>query len=363
MDTEMIPVKSAQVSPADFDTGGDLVWKTKTIYVKSKGETQPYNIRRNGHLTEGVGSGRYKVNNLGMGSTGPKHVVASRSKEGIQTGPPNCLIQPVDTLVSHPDVYDFSSGVATPGPTYKPRSERGYKKSIGLPAKEVAAEGPGPAAYDTRDKEEQGPAYTIARRVPLAGYGKQREFTPGPNQYTLPETVGNGPAAVLTYKPFEVAQGAHPGPADYTIKDTTLKKTPTHAFAQRTKPHFPDILQYPDTGSHNPAPCDYSDAALETISKNRGPKFSMGRKLKRFRGDVGPGPAAYFPQLPRNKQGFSITKKPTKSIGESTPASNSYDIKRNLTNKGEAIGPKFSLRSRHSPFVYSGFRNINVIRG
>ena len=45
--------------------------------------------------------------------------------------------------VSHPDVYDFSSGVATPGPTYKPRSERGYKKSIGLPAKEVAAEGPG----------------------------------------------------------------------------------------------------------------------------------------------------------------------------------------------------------------------------
>ena len=61
--------------------------KTLTILIPGKA-----------HLTAGVGPGRYKVDNLGIGKEGRRCVVRSRYKEGVQTGPPNALVQPVDTL-------------------------------------------------------------------------------------------------------------------------------------------------------------------------------------------------------------------------------------------------------------------------
>lgn len=107
------------------------------------------------HLTCSTGAGHYKVVNRNIGS-GLKHSASSRHKNGINIGPPNSCIQPVDTFGKHSMLPQLTIvifmhycvlGVETPGPDYRPNSPywgRGPKHHFGVCLQKKSAETPGP---------------------------------------------------------------------------------------------------------------------------------------------------------------------------------------------------------------------------
>lgn len=107
-------------APSDHTTDKDLVWKDqKTITLKQKGTTWPYDTRSKSHyntiympvhkqaisflspeyaeVTCSPGSGHYYRKDGDTGA-GTKRAVSARHREGLHVGYPNGMIQPVDTL-------------------------------------------------------------------------------------------------------------------------------------------------------------------------------------------------------------------------------------------------------------------------
>ena len=169
------------------------------------------------HLTCSAGAGHYKVVYRDVGSA-TKRSVSSRHKDGINIGPPNHCIQPVDTFGKHftsaTNSY-FSTitcaGVETPGPDYTPNSpywDTGPKHHFGVRLRQKSAETPGPGKIsmtvhwtnNTRVFTKGPGAYALQRgpesaQVPIIGEKLYTDNDPGypaPNAYDIPEATGTG---------------------------------------------------------------------------------------------------------------------------------------------------------------------------
>ena len=49
------------------------------------------------HINDSVGPLRYNIEHNSVGSYGPGFSMSARHKEGVNAGPPNALVHPVDT--------------------------------------------------------------------------------------------------------------------------------------------------------------------------------------------------------------------------------------------------------------------------
>lgn len=409
-------------SAADNDTSSPLTWKDKRITLKGKGKTRVFNIADDAHLNDSVGPAHYCVEHKKTGTSGPKWSTSSRYPEGVITGPPNRLVQPVD-----------ANGYGGPGPKYRPGSNcwgRGPHKSFGNGRRDCTKDTPGPAEYTIEGATPEGPAYTLAKRLPpplqwqqainkdspgpgaydigttvgkvvaksITGRHVEEEkcWGPAPNLYSLPDNITDVPTAPLTYRPFERNEGPHPGPTKYSITNTHLPKAAAYSMRKTGKASFPDILNYPIIAQlhKTPGPGHYQDN--RNASKNDEPKFSigkraksaknsvpgpnhyavreahrldcksppsysMGRRVKPVDNRISPGPASYYPQVSSDSKGYSMSGRPKSSKKFVTPAPDNYNLSKGQTVKGVSHGGAASFKSRASPYVYSGFQATQVL--
>ncbi|XP_064632595.1 uncharacterized protein LOC135490941 [Lineus longissimus] len=92
--------KSAyNVGPADYNTLCDI-GKGHRMTLKEKGKMMAFGIRED-QMNGSVGPAGYNVTYKDTGTTGPRLSMSRRHSEGINTGPPNSLVQPVDTIGKH----------------------------------------------------------------------------------------------------------------------------------------------------------------------------------------------------------------------------------------------------------------------
>ncbi|CAH1782578.1 unnamed protein product [Owenia fusiformis] len=406
-------------SPADYHTESDIIWNHKSTTIKGKGKMC---VTGQDPMNNSIGPASYKVENFATGRDGRKIRIADR--ETVSTGPPDKLVQPVDT-----------HGHNTPGPNHRPNSSywgRGPKKSIGtrLKEKRVDRPGPGPAEYTIHDLndpkiEKAGFKYSFGIRFPsplqwrLATHddspapntynlgttvgsaiaksisGRQpvlkNDFVPAPNKYHLPDKMQTSSrSCTMTYRSFDCYEGPHPSPAHYTINKVSLKKAPAYSLRLRLKYHAGEDC------STNPAPGEY--CKIKKFTDNDGPAYSMGKRGRSAKNDVpgpnhysaakctvppnakktpsfsiskrfeapdskknSPGPAAYSVKPPQQGPSYSMTKRPKSKKKMNTPAANSYCLKFGQNVKGLHTGPKATLKSRASPFVYSGINKQQIV--
>ncbi|XP_028407861.1 outer dense fiber protein 3-like [Dendronephthya gigantea] len=111
-----------------------------------------------------------------------------------------------------------------------------------------------------------------------------------------------------------------------------------------------------------PGPNHYNITIPCKPNARKAPEFSMGQAKKEVSDSSGPGPAAYCPKVKKTDQGYSMSSRPRplKTI-KPTPAPNAYKICKGQTSKGVNNGCSASLKSRASPYVYSGFPNLTRI--
>ena len=72
------------------------VW-TSSLTCSQQVQSTIWMLAEDAHLTCSAGAGHYKVVYRDVGSA-TKHSASSRHKDGINIGPPNHCIQPVDTF-------------------------------------------------------------------------------------------------------------------------------------------------------------------------------------------------------------------------------------------------------------------------
>eukprot|EP00118_Oscarella_pearsei_P002316 m.10214 g.10214 ORF g.10214 m.10214 type:complete len:508 (+) comp22030_c0_seq3:125-1648(+) len=397
--------------PDNYSTSQDVVWKRKTKALKSKGETRPYNIKPDAHLTCSIGAGGYLVCTGDTGRNATKTTIGA--KQNVATGPPNSHVHPVDT-----------HGFKTPGPDYQPTSDRPFAKTFGLKGRDEDPDtpGPGPGAYETKlemgksysfgiqlnpkiDNSIPGPAkYNIATTMetPLAKSLSSKhkvidsKIVPSPDTYDIQRYTSRGPRHSMTYRAFETEVSRQPGPGDYDPdKDSGQKRLPSFSCRRSCRPCYPDILSYPEfslmknpgPGTHrvdiskNDKPSHSFGKRIEPIpnafpgpnhyqrrfpchpNSARAPKYSMGKRLNRTGSNtsVGPGPAAYFPDKQKQTPSYSMSSRHTRSRGDATPAPNAYSVPSGQTRRGRGRAQSATLKGRPSPFVYSGFRNITSL--
>ncbi|XP_046354323.1 uncharacterized protein LOC124133829 [Haliotis rufescens] len=407
--------------PADYPCGANLIWNHRTVTLK--GRVGKSYLEEKG--ASDIGPAMYDTMNP-MGSCGPCFSMASKHTcIDVVSGPPDDLVQPVDT-----------HGFETPGPDFRPNSGywgRGPKKSFGSrrPVFFQDKPGPGPGDYDIPDSN-RGPSYSLARRLNNSDETTRRKKKkdPAPNTYDVGSTIGKtvaisiagrrkehpksiekaGPAAnaytlktsfdpffkaaTMSYRWFDVNAPIEPGPADYHVRNVTLRKDPVFTCRQRCKPSFPDPLSYPTVspgpGKYNvrketqnnddpafsmgsrrtnrqkgggPAPNQYSVEKFQKPGAERAPAFTMGRRFESPDSKVSPGPAAYNLQTtmaggPR----YTMSKRlPKYTTGVIIPAPNAYRPPSAQTYKGLRTKLGLKLKSRASPFVYSGFKTNRIV--
>ena len=404
-------------SPADNDTGKPLEWRDCSITLKGKGKTTPYDVRADAHLNDSVGPLQYRVEHRTLGKGGPKPSIAALNR--VHGGPPNRLVQPVDT-----------HGVENPAPTYRPNSAywgHGPEKSFGGARRTKTPEGPGPAEYDVKEiGKREGPAFSLAKRLPpplkwqeststdspgpgayqldttigkavaksLTGrhYPEMKDCGPAPNLYSLPDKILDAPSAPMPYRWVEPQERPHPGPDVYSITKCDLPNAPDFSMRKHTRPCFPDILHYPLISNEQPrVPGPGSYEEQRNLSENDKPKFSMrkitkkpqssvpgpnhyhiqvtskpdaktapafsmGKRLSAVDSRQTPGPAAYYPSPSYAGTGYSMTKRPKATKKFVTPAPNAYPNHCGQTRTGVFRGAAATLKSRGSPYVYSGIQ-------
>ncbi|XP_066284297.1 uncharacterized protein [Branchiostoma lanceolatum] len=399
--------------PADYDTKQDLVWKRRTVTLKEKGRTYPYDVKPEKHVTCSLGPATYAVRSRETGSKGPKFGIQSRRPHGVNPGYPDLRVQPVDT-----------HGFKTPGLSYRPNSRywgRGPKPSMGQAIAQRFPDGPGPAEYTIMDVRYM-PCYSLAKRLPdltpvpgkegpppnnydlgtTVGTGvstslrsrhniKKKYYTPSPNTYAAREQWHLAPTAQLTYRWFEPKAETRPSPTDHTITKANCRKGPSYSMAKRMAPCWPDVLNYPSKvkgdvpgpGNYNlpslltndgtahsigrrpasskddrPGPTHYNLPERPPHAKSA-PRYSMGQRVYPPDKKVGPGPAAYSPRVPTGgapKYSMGGRKKAAKK--ELTPGPDNYTVRKGQAARGTTLGPKVTLKGRPSPWIYSGFSNM-----
>ncbi|XP_065909420.1 uncharacterized protein [Dysidea avara] len=419
------PKKSEQrPTPGDHEIAGDMSWDSdkKTFIVSPKGKTWPYGPREDAHLTCSTGAGHYKVVYGDTGS-GIKQSVSSRHKGGINVGPPNSSVQPVDTF-----------GVKTPGPDYRPNSPywgRGPQHHIGVRLKPKSAEtpGPGPGAYALpsdvdsitgpligeqlyRENDPEYPAPNAYDIPETVGTGLKKSFgimyddvasknkNPPPNRYYIRNLKGNAPS--MTYRAFPWPLETRPGPSDHDpVAQSIHPRASDYSCRKKCLPVFPDILNYsaeyetvsvPGAGEYNydrdfqensnpaysmgtllpakpndhPGPNHYHLQHTNRSNIARVPSYTMGQTLSKpkNKGET-PAPWDYQPDVDNTKlrvPTYSMTPRRKDSNKSKGPSPNAYNISRGQTHKGSSTGKSCSFSSRHSPHQYAGFPTAALAR-
>ncbi|KAJ8302266.1 hypothetical protein KUTeg_021253, partial [Tegillarca granosa] len=176
-----------------------MIWIQKKSTLK--GRIKSYFDEEAAKSCTEIGPAKYYVPNKTIKvNAGPKYSIAHKQSSTVYTGPPNSLVHPVDT-----------HGYSVPGPNYRPNSRylgRGHKKSFGASWKLPKIHGPGPADYKVPSLRAGGPSYSFGSKLP-----------PPPKPVC-------------------------PGPADYSINYSNMRKSPIYTHRQRTKPSFPESLHY-----------------------------------------------------------------------------------------------------------------------
>ncbi|XP_076102274.1 sperm-tail PG-rich repeat-containing protein 2-like isoform X6 [Mytilus galloprovincialis] len=370
--------------PADYGTSGDLIWKKKYAI---KGRATCYFDEEASKYCTVIGPAKYNVRNKQFGMEGLKYSMAHKQPGDIITGPPNNIVQPSDT-----------HGYATPGPNYRPNSRywtRGQKKSMGAAQKKNIRDGPGPADYSV-SATYSGPSYSFGVKLPPAP-NIQRTIakeTPAPSTYypTIPERYHK--RTTLAYKWFEVEEPVRPGPGDYTLTTANMKKDPAYSVRQQTHPSYPESLNYvPKSQSDVPGPGNYHIS--RDVMENESPAYSMRQQLKAVENDVpapnkyeyekkriergskfsmgkrftlpnsmkdSPGPGTYSPKQLKCSPKYSMKgRTPIISKSGNTPSPNSYSIPPEIKVDDKKAG--VTIKSRASPYVYSGFRSTKLADG
>ncbi|XP_013384875.1 uncharacterized protein LOC106154883 [Lingula anatina] len=395
--------------PADYDTSTDMEWRDKFISQKNKGRMCIYDIRSDAHINDSIGPSRYNSQYYNCGTMGPRYTV--RAPVAVPGEPPNRLVQPVDTHgVNNPGPgYRPSSKYWGRGP----------EKSFGCSRKDETEEGPGPAEYTVSDEyrgpayslaqrlpspkqwkeatsttDNPAPnAYDLGTTVgetvaiSITGRPKTREVDdgPAPNMYTLPNIICQSPTAkTLAYRWFEIKEAPQPSPAHYSLTDTNLKRSPAYTCAKRTSGNcfLPYELFAPGPGSYDPnlkyteykapafsvrerakspkhqvpGPAHYSIKLLHKPDAKKAPGYTMAQRFEPPCSKVSPGPAAYSPKVKDEGPRYSMTKRHQFIKKFETPSPNAYRPKSSWkSRKGRGFGQPVTLKSRFSPYVYSGF--------
>ncbi|XP_076102282.1 uncharacterized protein LOC143071653 isoform X7 [Mytilus galloprovincialis] len=304
--------------PADYGTSGDLIWKKKYAI---KGRATCYFDEEASKYCTVIGPAKYNVRNKQFGMEGLKYSMAHKQPGDIITGPPNNIVQPSDTHA-------------------------------------IAKETPAPSTYYP----------------------------------TIPERYHK--RTTLAYKWFEVEEPVRPGPGDYTLTTANMKKDPAYSVRQQTHPSYPESLNYvPKSQSDVPGPGNYHIS--RDVMENESPAYSMRQQLKAVENDVpapnkyeyekkriergskfsmgkrftlpnsmkdSPGPGTYSPKQLKCSPKYSMKgRTPIISKSGNTPSPNSYSIPPEIKVDDKKAG--VTIKSRASPYVYSGFRSTKLADG
>ena len=402
--------------PLEYNTSKNLVWKQKTITIK--GKTKSRAGFEGLSSDESVGPASYNVTHGNLGTSAPKYKIGRKVE--VDVGPPNALVQPVDTLRfdnPSPARYRPSSGYWDRGVT--------VKGSFGLAIKEKSpVTSPGPAEYNVPRDKHRGPAYSFGSR--LKPTGTEESSTPGPgtyeigttigkslaksvsgrnaapknnnypspNTYNPPSTLANGPKHSMTYRPFETKPETRPGPSEYSLPKINLPRAPQYSCRQQCPLDYPYVLHHwkphtlvinpevgPDTYDPNkdfsnndapaysmgkrfgkkvdqcPGPASYYIKTAHKPDANRSPAFPMGKRIEQRLKREGPGPAAYYPKVNTSAPSYSMGRRNKKIDGLVSTTPAPNAYQSNLDENLRHGVSGVTLKGRPSPFVYSGFKS------
>ncbi|XP_071083971.1 uncharacterized protein [Haliotis cracherodii] len=391
--------------PADYTCGENLIWNHRTVTLK--GRVGKSCLEQKG--ASDIGPAMYDTMNH-MGSCGPCFSMASKHTciDGFETPGPDFRPNsgywgrgPKKSFGSkRPDFFPDNPGPG-PGDYDIPDSNKGPSYSLAKrlnnsdeTIRRKKKKDPAPNTYDVGS--------TIGKTVAISIAGKRKEHPrsiekagPAANAYTLKTSFDPFfKAATMSYRWFDVNAPVEPGPADYHVRHVTLRKDPVFTCRRRCKASFPDPLSYPTVspgpGKYNvrkdiqnnddpafsmgsrrphrlkgggPAPNQYSVEKFPKPGTERAPAFTMGRRFGSPDSKVSPGPAAYNLQTttaggPR----YTMSKRLPKYVtGFIIPAPNAYRPPSAQTNKGLRRKLGLKLKSRASPFVYSGFKTNRIV--
>ena len=327
--------------PNKYSTDRDMVWRDRGFPMIGKGRAEE-------HSTCSLGPAAYHVKHANFGSSDAK--ISLGLRPDVHHGPPHTLVHPVDT-------HKFE----TVGPAeYRPSSAHwgnNIERSFGLSLrKERSTVHPGPAEYDIRgdDSKLRGPAYSLAKRLPMVtgtqddtpgpgaydigttiGNAVAKSITsrqpflenlwaPAPNTYSIPSSLGEAAKCSMTYQAFEKRIDPHPSPAAYKPNLTNLQKAANHSCRKVCRPVYPDILNYAEYDlmkNQVVGPGRYDHK--KEFSKNDAPSYSMGSRMKPNSGET-PGPASYK------------IKVPTRPDAKRAPA---FPMGVRIESKRETVGP------------------------
>ncbi|OWF48748.1 uncharacterized protein LOC110452661 [Mizuhopecten yessoensis] len=401
--------------PSDYTTTGDLIWKKKNSTLKSRGKS--FFDEEAARSCTVIGPAKYNVEHK-LGKDGPKYSIAHKQSPVIYTGPPNSKVQPADThgfqtpgpnyrpnssywKRGHEKSFGSARNISyteNPGPgdycIKDPPAGVSYSFGSKLPPtpsvkRATYTESPGPGTYNL------GTTIGKATSVSISGKAKETDLGvfqgPSPATYYLRNSMNfNRKPITLAYRWFGRDEPKTPGPADYSVSKKNLKTNPIYSNRQHTKPSFPDSLNYtskgegdlPGPGSYNlsknfvkndspaysmrqkirahetenPAPNSYKAEQNDTVPGGRkAPSFSMGRQFEVPDSKVSPGPAAYTPSLAESTPKYTMTSRPKSNRRGGNPAANAYKVPSAFGQASAA-----TLKSRASPYVYSGFRTTKI---
>ncbi|VDI04997.1 Hypothetical predicted protein [Mytilus galloprovincialis] len=211
--------------------------------------------------------------------------------------------------------------------------------------------------------------------------------TPAPGFYSMKSSIGSEHSVSMK-------EPVRPGPGDYTLTTANMKKDPAYSVRQQTHPSYPESLNYvPKSQSDVPGPGNYHIS--RDVMENESPAYSMRQQLKAVENDVpapnkyeyekkriergskfsmgkrftmpnsmkdSPGPGTYSPKQLKCSPKYSMKgRTPIISKSGNTPSPNSYSIPPEIKVDDKKAG--VTIKSRASPYVYSGFRSTKLADG
>ncbi|KAI8913439.1 hypothetical protein EDD86DRAFT_273915, partial [Gorgonomyces haynaldii] len=340
------PLKSKNVTPSPFhynDTVNSFGKNNLSYTMSGRFDFQE---------EETPGPDRYLPRQeFGPTSGQPKYSFGHKPKTKEESSPGPLDYQVPPTRPDFPKGPSFTMGHRIqeiqhdkyPGPDrYYPQIISSEKTASlkGIHKENKQSKTPGPANYIMPQDLFSGPRYTLtARNIPY----EDDQFigpNPGPADYnphpqlTLPSTpsysLGSrpkeriktqevpGPQAYLpkdgqikdNHHPKVTLKGRYkskveltPGPADYSTLDVFSQLHPAQ-LVKSQKRHVGDRLK--SKVEQTPGPAEYT-ITEKSLTKPKGPAYSLRKRLESKTGDVTPAPTAYKAQQP--KMGAAVTMK------------------------------------------------------
>lgn len=389
--------KRGTPAPNKYNTSTSFVWgKCKTFTMKQKFPST---------LPSSLGPGPAAYAGIAKSLGGPKHTMVGRPK----TGAMHCLLS---SLVRNPDP-------TVPGPQYSPYKDEWLDRPVtfGIKHKLKRKEKrPGPSNYTIKD-EPTGPKWKIASRYrddgkergpgpakynlkPLfpekksVSMGikhaiiKDKNPTPGPNEYNKDRKFFTDPGYTLQYRWYETKPEKSPGPGHYRVdKNPTLATSPAYTIKKPWRKS--DLACYPGPGDYNvlappmdkgttiwrryketsianPSPADYYSESSDQKRRASAPAYSFTSERWRATDDTGDvGPGSYIVQdcgVIKPAKSFGIRHHVSVSTVGPGPAQEPVLDRSQLDSCRRCECDRFvTVKSRHTPIKYSGFRDINAV--